>query len=222
MVKYKQYEEENRKITEYLKSVKKEFSEFLNIKEEVKASPDKYTEKVADLRVLIKDALLLARRLGARKGDQGGFNNKDIAADVKKVCYGLNTLIAHYYHPWELAERGRVRKENKRNAVVENMDPISKANIEYLYEVIDGMSSMKHECTELCERGKNNLDDNWLLDAQAFRGELEYIIKRCKLIYKAHKGNEEVAKMVHRQIVYECRVMDARIRRWTDPFTDFR
>ena len=221
-MKTKDYEMENRQLTQYIDILREKHMWIVDNKYLIKESPFKYQNEIEELRKYVKEALIFATKIKSRKGDQGGYNNKEIAADIKSKCHNISIVISHYYHPWELNEKAKERKANKREDVINELGEEAREDLNFLWKSIDDLSEMRDKCKLLCERADSKLsDDSWLFEAQTLRGEIEFMIKRCRLIYKKYRDNPEVSKMVHRKIVYECRVLDARLRRHTDPLTDF-
>lgn len=220
MITYGQYESENILITEYRDKLKAEYDKFIDNKQQIREYPMMYKDDIEELRVLIRNALVWARKLINRKGEQGGFNNKEIALEVKRTCLSLSTLISRFYHPYELAERRKERNINRRATLKSTLGPDAESDLEFLYETCESIPSLKEKYDELSKRAQRNTDDTWLIDIQTFRGELAFIIKRSKLIYKKYHMNEEVTKIVHRKIVYTCRQLDIQLARYIDPITD--
>ena len=220
MATYKQYENEHIIITDHLDNLKRTYAYLNDNKQLIREYPSRYKDEIEKARELIHNALLWARKLINRRGEQGGFNNKEIAKEVKKLCFSTSTLISHYFHPYELEERAIARKRDGRQALRDLMGPEAKEDLDFLFESLDNFHMFNDKYGELSTRARLNEDDQWLLEIQQLRGELAFIIKRCKVIYKKYHDIEEISNMVHRKIVYQCRQLDIRLARYVDPITD--
>lgn len=222
MTRQEQYEADNAQIKGYRNKLKREYEKLVKEKEEIRQFPERYSAQVEEWRSLVKNAFELARKLKVRKGDQGGYaeSNRELASEVKRICYSIQTIISRYYHPYELETRAQIRLTDSRSNLRETLGPSAKDDLDFLFDTLDTFSVLNDKYAELSSRAKKNENSDWMMDVQQFRGELAFIIKRCKVIYKKYHDNEEVSNMIHRKIVYNCRYLDIRLAKYIDPITD--
>lgn len=213
------YQREYYELHEYFTKLNSAYSRLYPIRTDIIQNPENYTSDIEDIRRIIKLAMPAAKALSKRKS----YHNLDgatLAKETVATCRHFESLIGAFYHPYEIYKLAKERTDMEHAELIEKYGAESKDNIDFLYTSMESLEELKAESRKLCRLAKAN-DPNWKTLCISFLGEMDYIIKRCKFIYRKYSDSEVINRITNHKLIYECRLMSAKIRRWVDPATDY-